>query len=612
MIFPFLVALWLAAAPAGPDPAAAARAWMAAPPATLAERLEREPALVPQALGALGQALGAADPADHTNQILRRDAGEYLVQCARARSAALARRGTWSPADVQALLTLDLVIPGRFIADAAFRARVLALLPREFDPTVDLTAGPRLRDDLLLALNRIEGIDFAASEAIESAWGAVPRQSAARRVDYAPGLRFDDEAERPLSASVYSLPSAFFDVAAAESFLAAVRQAAPKRTILVLTDLPLHRALESRARSLGVHLLETYGRAYSPWPRDPFSLVRTPAGGVLVLVRPNLQTGREEDAHLGPELVQNLPDEIDRAWGKATWTEAPVPFHNGQILLTQDAAWITLHTLEPRILARLGLARVPVDTFGTTEGLDRYVAAAHTAAEEMSHLYGRPVRFVHPLPEPGAPLAERSAMMRTLGGGAGYDLDSLVTFLPGTTSPIALVADLAAGRKLLAQTSAADRTALRTGYDLEPDGEALTAALAAAQETPRAAALAAFLDLTAGHLAANGVRVLRLPLVRIPYALLRDKAGLPDGATANDREFLLTWNNVVVETRDGHLRAEGFGSLLPSGDAAARAVFTRAGARLDLFPPLVRSIVLNGGYRCASNHVRTCSKSSGG
>jgi len=597
MIFPLLVALLLAAAPAGPDPAAAARAWMATPPATLAERLEREPALVPQALGALGQALGATDPTDQT---LRRDAGEYLVQCARARSGALARRGAWSPADVQALLTLDLVIPGRFIADAAFRARVLALLPRDLDPAV----GPLLRDDLLLALNRIEGIDFAASEAIESAWGAVPRQSATRRVEYAPGLRFDDEAERPLSASVYSLPSAFFDAAVAESFLAAVRQAAPRRTILVLTELPLHRALESRARSLDVHLLETYGRAYSPWPRDPFSLVRTPAGGVLVLVRPNLQTGREEDAHLGPELVQNLPDAIDRAWGKATWTEAPVPFHNGQILLTRDAAWITLHTLEPRILTRLGLARVPVDTFGTAAGLDRYVAAAHAAAEEMSHLYGRPVRFVHPLPEPGAPLAERSAMMRTLGGGAGYDLDSLVTFLPGLSGKTALVADLAAGRKLAAEIPAAERSALRTGYDLKPDGDALAAALTAAQETPRAAALAAFLDLTAGHLAATGVRVLRLPLVRIPYALLRDKAGLPDGAAANDREFLLTWNNVVAETRDGHLRAEGFASLLPSGDAAARAVFTRAGAKLDLFPPLVRSIVLNGGYRCASAHVR--------
>jgi hypothetical protein len=599
MLFPFLLALLLAAASPGPGPEAAARVWMATPPADLAARLEREPALLPQALGDLGRALETGDP---EGTRLRQEAGEYLLQCSRARGKALAGRGTWSPADVRALLTLQLVIPGRFAADAAFRARVLALLPRDLDPAVPA----RLRDDLLRELNQVEGIDFAASEAVESAWGAVPRRSAARRVAYAPGLRFDDEAERPLTASVYSLPSFFFDAATADAFLSAVRKAAPQRTLIVLTDLPLHRALESRARALGVHLLETYGRPYSPWPRDPFSLVRTPAGGVLVLVRPNLQPGREEDAWLGPELVQNLPDEIDRAWGKAAWTEAPVPFHNGQILPTRDAAWITLHTLEPRILALLGLARVPVETFATAAGLDRYAAAAHTAADELSRLYGRPVRFVHLLPETGAPLAARTDLMRRLGGGAGYDLDSLVTFLPGKPSPVALVADLGAGRKLLARLPAAERSALRAGYGLAPDGAALAAALAAAQETPRAAALAGFLDLTAGHLAANGVRVLRLPLVRVPFSLLRDQAGLPEGAAdpGADREFLLTWNNVVAETRDGRVRAEGFASLLPSGDAAAREIFTAAGARLDLVPPLVRSIILNGGYRCASAHVR--------
>jgi hypothetical protein len=43
---------------------------------------------------------------------------------------------------------------------------------------------------------------------------------------------------------------------------------------------------------------------------------------------------------------------------------------------------------------------------------------------------------------------------------------------------------------------------------------------------------------------------------------------------------------------------------MTSGDAAARGAFAAAGARLDLVPPLVRSIILNGGYRCASAHVR--------
>jgi len=444
---------------------------------------------------------------------------------------------------------------------------------------------------------------FATAPAVipAAAPDAVPHQPAAgRHVPYSPGLRFDDEAERPLAASIYSLPSFFFDEKEAGAFLAAVRKAAPQRTLIVLADPPLHRALTAQARALGIRLLETRGHSFSPWPRDPFSLVRTPAGGVLVLVRPNLQPGREEDALMGPELVQDLPEDLDRAWGRVTWTEAPVPFHNGQILPTKDAVWITLHTLEPRILALLGVDRVPVQTFGTAEGIDRYVAAARRAADELGALYGRPARFVHPLP---APLSKRMDLMRRLGGGAGYDLDSLVTFLPGAKKNTALVADLAAGRKLLASLPAAERKALRAGYDLEPEGPALAQALAAAQETPRAASLAAFLDLTAEHLATSGLRVLRLPLVRIPYALLRDRRGL-ETATGSDEEFLLTWNNVVAETRDGTLRAEGFASLLASGDAAARAAFKTAGAHLDLFPPLVRSIVLNGGYRCASSHVR--------
>jgi hypothetical protein len=268
----------------------------------------------------------------------------------------------------------------------------------------------------------------------------------------------------------------------------------------------------------------------------------------------------------------------------------------------RDSVWITLHTLEPRILALLGTDRVPVETFGTTEGIDRYLAAARRAADELGTLYGRPARFVHPLPESG-PLPDRIALMRVLGGGAGYDLDSLVTFLPGLSKGTALVADLAAGRKLLAKLPASERKALRTTYNLEPDGDALSRALLAAQDTPRAVALTGFLDLTAGHLAAQGLRVLRLPLVRIPYALLHDRSGLPDMAPGSDLEFLLTWNNVVAETRKGKLRAEGF-AYLPSGDAAARKTFQAVGAHLDLFPPLVRSIVLNGGYRCASSHVR--------
>jgi hypothetical protein len=515
------------------------------------------------------------------------------VAAAQERGRALAARGTWSLADVQALVTLQLVDPERFVSDEAFRTRVLAALPRTLDPSVP----PGLRDALLLELNQVRGVDFAASEEIEATWGAVPRRSSERRVAFDPvGQRFDPDVAGRLTASVYSIPSFFFDAATAEAFLAAVRAAAPERTLVVLTDDPLRSRLAARARDLRISLVDTHGRAYSPWPRDPFSLTHAKDGGVRVLVRPNLQRGREEDAYLGPELVQGLPDEVDRAWGKVTWTEAPVPFHNGQVLLTEDAAWVTLHALEPAILRILGLDRVPVESFGAALGIDRYVEATQKAASGLSALYGRPVRFVHPLPAKGSGDA---ALMRTVGGGAGYDLDSIVTFLPrGKDRIAALVADVSLGRDLLAKVPPGDLASLERGYGLGISGERLATALAAAQRTPALDVLDGFLDLTASHLAAQGFEVRRLPILAVPVALVRDREGLSHG------EFFLTWNNVVVETRKDGVRAEGFASLLPSGDAQALETFKALGTRLDLFPPLVRSVILNGGYRCASNHVR--------
>jgi len=501
-----------------------------------------------------------------------------VAALARERSRQMARQGTWTPAELQELLTMQLVDPERFVSDEGFRGRVLEVLPGTLDPS----ASPRLRDELLFELNQVRGIGFAASEAIETAWGAAPRRSLERKVPFPTGaadrLRFFDEAENPLTASVYSLPSFFFSAEAAQAFLSGVRRIAPDRTLIVLTDLPLRRRLEESG--LKLRLLETYGRPYSPWPRDPFSLVRAPSGAVRVLVRPNLQPEREEDASLGPELIQNLPEDLDRAWGGAAWAESPVPFHNGQVLTTRDAVWVTLHTLEPHILSALKLDRVPVETFSTSEGIDRYVKAAENAARELGTLYGRPVRFVHPL----------RSDMRRIGGGAGYDLDSIVTLLPRKGGLTALVADLDAGRELLSKMTPEDWKSLRDGYGLEPSADARTLS--------QSGDLDGFLDLIAEHLKKEGMEVRRLPLLRVPVNLLKDREGL------THTEFLITWNNVVAETKNGRLRAEGFASLIPTGDRLAREAFAASGAQLDLFPPLVRSVILNGGYRCASNHVR--------
>ena len=555
---------------------------------------------------------------------------EYLGAWARERGLALGRRGAWTPAEIAELAAEDVVDPARFDGDPAFRRWVIELLPGE----LDRRTAPGLRDDLLLALERLPAIDFAAADAIESAWGAAPRRAADRLGDFGrEPPRFDDDAEAPIAASVYSLPSSFFDTPVAAAFLAALRAVAPGRDLLVLTDLPSRRRLAACCSSPRLHLLETYGRGFSPWTRDPMSLTRRADGGVMVLVRPNAQPGREEDGYLGAQLVRQLPPALDRAWGGVRWEVAPVPFHNGQVLLTRDAAWISIHSLEPRILALLGTDRVPVESFATAAGIERYFAVARQAAAELAALYGRPVRFVHSLPlavigstggstgnghggggdgdgDGGAGavatggddprLAAGRDLVRRLGGGAGYDLDSVLTLLPAAPGrpAVALVASLAAGRSLLATLSAEDWNALRRGYDLAPAGGELAAALGAAQQTPAAARLDGFLDMVAGHLASQGFRVERLPLLTVPVTLLSDHEGVAG------REFLLTWNNVVLETRGGRLRAEGFSSLLPAGDREARRLFTAAGCSLDLLPALVHSIVLNGGYRCASNHLR--------
>jgi len=48
--------------------------------------------------------------------------------------------------------------------------------------------------------------------------------------------------------------------------------------------------------------------------------------------------------------------------------------------------------------------------------------------------------------------------------------------------------------------------------------------------------------------------------------------------------------------------------VLDSADDAIVERFHAAGVELQLLPPLVRSVILNGGYRCASNNVRAAVK----
>ena len=176
--------------------------------------------------------------------------------------------------------------------------------------------------------------------------------------------------------------------------------------------------------------------------------------------------------------------------------------------------------------------------------------------------------------------------------------------MPGNGLPAALGAYITAGGRLAQSLTAGDVEALRSGFGRSGPTVQLPRALADAQTATRAVALQTFLDTVAEHLERSGIIVHRLPLLLVPTSMLASA----DAKGAQD--FVLGWNNVVIEFVDGGSRAEGFSSLLPAGDRTARQIFASAGVQLDLVAPLVRASVLGGGYRCASNQVRTNGQSS--
>jgi hypothetical protein len=406
-------------------------------------------------------------------------------------------------------------------------------------------------------------------------------------------LRFADESA-PIEASVFSLSSSFFEPGEVIAFLEALRAHAPQRPLVVVCDPPMRDALAGRGLA-GLALLPT-DIAFTPWPRDPVSFARGPAGELVVVGRPNVQSGRRADAGLGEFLADGLP-RVDARWRAARFATAPFPFHGGQLLVAGGALWLSLHSVEPRATRLLGLDRVPVESFGEPRGVARYVDAARTAAAEIAKLYRRRTEFVHSLPAgPDDPNAPRLA--GELAGGAGLDLDSYLTLVPGDGLPVALVGDPRLGDRLLAEAAADELAALAATYGLAPGAESLRRALRAAQAEPRGERLALYLDRVAEHLSRRGLSVRRLALLRVPTALLDDRVGVAHP------EFLLTWNNVVLERRRSGLSAEGFASGWGAADRAAAREFEQAGATLRLLPPLAHSIVLNGGYRCASNHLR--------
>jgi len=533
----------------------------------------------------LGEVVSTAPP-DEKETI-----AAYLVEAARSRGRRLALHGPpWSDENLAGWLALVFLDPARFAAEDEFRRFVVGIAGAALDPAVSV----ELRDALLGRIHRVDGMGFADAERIELAWGVARRSSLERANGYSKeGGRVIDDLGGPIEASIYSFPSGLIDMAAASRFLEAVRRGAPERALLVLSDPPLVGELERFAGSVELQVIRSYGAPYSPWPRDPFSFSRRADDGVLLLLRPNLQQMREADHTMGLELIQGLPDELDEAWGRPIWERSPVPFHNGHLLPVGDAIWLSAHGLELRILQLLGETAIPVDRLGTNAGWQRYTEAAHRAAAEVGELYGRKPLFVHPM--------EKSdhALLAALGGGAGFDLDTLVTPLLSADGRMsALVGDIGDGTRLLQDVSVEELDAFAESYRLGVGGEALRRGLLESQRGESARGLARFVDLVAAHLERSGTTVERLPLLLVAAELApREQAPL-------GQPFLVSWNNIVQEERGGRRRAEGFSGGLRSGDRLAQRRFSELGYRLELLPALVESVVRNGGYRCASQHLR--------
>jgi hypothetical protein len=550
-----------------------ARALLARVPAeALAKRLKENPDLIPPVLRNLGTALMTNDAA------LRDRLAAYQGGVARAFAVN-------NDEELRRLAAIVVVDPVRYGSDEAFRQRMNALLPR-----IVAVAPPATARAILDELTTLLPLDFDTAEAVATAAHLVPRASSARRVAFDRAkLTMPDDLAGPIDASFFSLSSAYFAPSEAKAFVAAVKAASPNRRVVVLGDAAMRKALGD-----SVTFIDDHARPFSPWPRDPFLIARASNGAVTFINRPNPQPHREEDQQMVRAIVQGLPSAVDAAWKNARWTVAPTPLHNGHILPTPSAVWISIHTVEVRAREILGLDHVPVETFGTAAGVKRYVDAVRRAAGELQAFYGRPVRFVHALPADATP-----ALMTRLGGGAGFDLDSIVTMLPRANGKTdALVADVRLGAAAIRGAAASEIGPLHRAYGFRDDGEALRARLIESQSSSHTAALQAFLDEIASDLQRDGVTVRRLPLLDLPAAML---------ARSNidaSSEFLLTWNNVVLERRGAKRRAEGFASLLPSADRNAQQVFAASGYELDLFPPLIGSVVRSGGYRCASNHLR--------
>jgi hypothetical protein len=226
-------------------------------------------------------------------------------------------------------------------------------------------------------------------------------------------------------------------------------------------------------------LLDSLGRNYTPWPRDPFMVARAAGGGAVLVVRPNLQAQREGDVFMAREFVQNLPEALD-AQLQLRWSLSPVPFHGGHMLPTPEGTWVSVHTLLPRVKEIAGISGgIDIEVLRAPQALSRFVAAVEQATAEFGEVFGLPARLVHDLPRNANDFAAFEVVLR---GGDGRDLDSLVTIVPADGGgQRAFVGDLGLGADMLVAAGDSEVQVFRDLYSLPPGAAEVRRQILAAQ-----------------------------------------------------------------------------------------------------------------------------------
>lgn len=423
-------------------------------------------------------------------------------------------------------------------------------------------------------------------------WNLVRRETASLKVDLSAVDQISPNGSSRIQVTVISAPSGEVSFEEVSNLIEDVTEWDPERRLVVLADGVNYERLDACCSSERVAIRPSFGQGFSAWPRDAMTFARTRDGSPILLLRPNENRGREFDALMARSLLQ-FGDLEGAAGQPVRWLSSPVPFHNGQILFTPGETWVSLHSLERRALEILDLPEIPVESFSSPSGLETYIGALRQAAGEYEVLFSQAVDLVHPLPSTGSP-QEREAAMWRLAGGAGWDLDSLVTILPRVGDlPVTLVGSPVLGSAMLSTLPDGELERWLDSLGLQVEPSAARAALTG--PFPRRSSLQQFLDVVASHLGGAGHEVVRVPMFVLPSGL----------SPALPTDVLVGMHNVVLERGVRGPRAEGFRSGLDRLDLEAQAVFRRAGYELRLMQPILHSVLRNAGYRCSSNHLRS-------